>query len=165
MRFRRAFTVRAEMDAVNKFHTRSTSMAAITPPPIIVQLHHAPPILQNGDQMDFTLWLGPLPIRWTAQIERMSASGFIDRQIRGSFEAWEHTHIFSKIDDRTTEILDQVDARLKKHPFWWLVGALMWIGLPLLFAYRGWKTRKLLQGAVQDRKPVAYDEADITAPD
>jgi hypothetical protein len=32
-------------------------MAAITPPPIIVKVHHAPPVLADGDEMDFTMWL------------------------------------------------------------------------------------------------------------
>ena len=29
--------------------------------------------------------------------------------------------------------------------FWGLVGVLMWIGMPALFAYRGWKTRRMLE--------------------
>jgi hypothetical protein len=48
-------------------------------------------------------------------------------------------------DDRTTDVVDEVEAALKRHPFWGPVGALMWIGLPLLFAYRGWRTRQILE--------------------
>ena len=38
------------------------------------------------------------------------------------------------------------EASLKPHPVWGLVGLAMWLGLPLLFAFRGWKTRRLLEG-------------------
>ncbi len=33
----------------------------------------------------------------------------------------------------------------RRHWFWRLVGMGMWLNLPILFAYRGWKTRQLLE--------------------
>ncbi len=152
MLYRHSFQVRAEISAVLKFHMHSRSMAMITPPPIIVRIHRAPAILQNGDEMDFTLWLGPLPIHWQAQIEWTTANSFIDRQIRGPFYIWIHSHTFHKIDNHHTLIHDEVEATLKPHLIWRLVGASMWIGMPLLFAYRGWKTRRLLERQALDRQ-------------
>lgn len=147
MKFRHTFRVKAPQAAVADFHSRSASMPAITPPPMIVRVHAAPAQMRSGDQMDFTLWAGPLPLRWIASIEDASAAGFTDRQIRGPFAAWSHRHRFVPVDEQTTDVLDEVQAELKRHPFWWLAGALMWAGMPLLFAYRGWKTRKLLESA------------------
>ena len=46
MFYRHRFQVRAPLDKVAAFHSQSAGMAAITPPPLTVQLHHAPPILQ-----------------------------------------------------------------------------------------------------------------------
>ena len=94
--------------------------------------------------MDFTLWLGPLPIRWTARIEDVTPAGFVDRQIRGPFQEWAHRHTFEPVDETTTEVVDTIEFSLKKHPLWGLVGLGMWLSLPLLFAFRGWKTRRLL---------------------
>ncbi len=120
-------------------------MGAITPPPIRVQLHRAPPALLSGDdEMDFTLWFGPLPIHWVARIEDVSESGFTDRQLSGPFSKWVHRHSFVRIDDRTTEVIDHITLRLKPHPFWGLIGLGFWLGLPALFAYRAWKTSRLL---------------------
>ncbi len=144
MRYTHAFTVQAPLSAVIDFHARSSSMAAITPPPIIARIHQAPPVLADGDVMRFTLWLGPLPLHWTAQIVSDPPSGFIDRQLAGPFAAWEHRHTFTALPDGGVLVQDQVTAHLKSNPFGWLVGASMWLGMPLLFAYRGWKTRKLL---------------------
>jgi ligand-binding SRPBCC domain-containing protein len=145
MRFAHRFRVKTPMAAVAEFHSRSASMPAITPPPMIVRVHAAPERMTSGDRMDFTLWVGPIPVRWVARIEEASPEGFTDRQIRGPFAAWAHRHTYVRVDDRTTDVLDEVEAKLKRHPFWGLAGALMWIGMPMLFAYRGWKTRRILE--------------------
>jgi ligand-binding SRPBCC domain-containing protein len=144
MRYTHEFSAHASLAEVIAFHARSSSMAAITPPPIIVRIHAAPPVLKDGDQMRFTLWLGPLPLHWIAQIEIDSPHSFIDRQLSGPFALWEHRHTFSALDEQRILVRDEVTARLKRHPVWWLAGAGMWLGMPILFAYRGWKTRKIL---------------------
>lgn len=120
-------------------------MGAITPPPMIVRVHRAPERLASGDEMDFTLWAGPVPLHWVARIENASPDGFIDRQVRGPFAAWQHQHSFVRISEAETDVVDEVEARLKRHPFWLLAGAFMWAGMPVLFAYRGWRTRRMLE--------------------
>lgn len=146
MRYRHSFRVKASLEAVAEFHARSASMPAITPPPIVVRVHRAPERMAERDEMDFTLWAGPIPIRWVARIEEVSAEGFTDRQVRGPFAAWRHRHRFVRVSERVTEVVDEVEASLKRHLFWGPVGLAMWIGLPILFAYRGRRTRQLLQG-------------------
>lgn len=120
-------------------------MGAITPPPIIVRVRTAPEKLASGDRMDFTLWAGPVPIRWVAAIEDVSPTGFTDRQLSGPFGSWTHRHGFERVDDAATDVVDRIEATYKKHPFWGLVGRLMWAGMPFLFGYRANKTRKLLE--------------------
>lgn len=145
MRYEHRFFVKAPLAAVADFHSRAASLPTITPPPIIVRVHSAPPVLGEGDAMDFTMWAGPLPMRWVAQIENTSDRGFIDRQLRGPFAHWQHQHTFIPVAIDLTEVVDQVEANVKRHALWGPVGVAMWIGLPVLFAYRGWKTRRLLE--------------------
>lgn len=147
VKYRHRFQVRAPLAEVAAFHSRSTSMAAITPPPVVVRMHQAPARLVDGERMEFTLWLGPLPVPWQAVIENVSPAGFDDRQLRGPFRRWLHRHRFSAVDERTTEVLDDIELELRPHPWWGLVGLGMWLTLPLLFAYRGWRTKRLLEGA------------------
>ena len=47
------------------------------------------------------------------------------------------------MDDKKTLIEDQIEAEFKTG---WrgIVGRLIWLGLPSLFFYRHWKTKKLL---------------------
>lgn len=145
MRFEHRFRVRASAEEVAAFHSSSASMGAITPPPIIVRVHAAPEKLTSGDQMDFTLWAGPVPIRWVACIEDASPRGFTDRQLSGPFGSWIHRHEFVRVDEVTTDVVDRIEATYKKHLWWGLVGRLMWFGMPMLFAFRGKRTRALLE--------------------
>jgi ligand-binding SRPBCC domain-containing protein len=123
-------------------------MKSITPPPLQVQFHRAPEQLKEGDQMEFSLGVGPLKIDWLACICQVSLNGFTDEQIKGPFKSWTHRHQFEQINDVTTLVKDDVQAELKNHWFWGLVGLAMWLGMPILFAYRGRKTRLFLE-----RKP------------
>jgi len=85
MKFQHRFRVDAPLSEVLEFHSLSSSMGAITPPPIVARIHRAPAVLGEGDEMEFTLWVGPLPVRWLAHIEQVSGEGFTDRQLRGPF--------------------------------------------------------------------------------
>lgn len=145
MNYRHRFQVRAPLDLVNDFHSHAASMALITPPPLSIRLHHAPEVLGEGDEMDFSLGAGPLSIRWVARIERVSTTGFTDRQIKGPFAEWVHQHSFIALNNESTEVVDEITLHLRSHPWWWLVGMGMWAGLPFLFAFRASKTRRILQ--------------------
>ena len=144
-KFRHTFRVNAPLNKVVDFHRHAASMGAITPPPVIAQIHEAPARLGEGDKMDFTLWLGPFPIRWVAQIEDVTPTGFVDRQLAGPFHHWVHRHTFVFVDDTTTEVIDEIDYSLRSHLIWRNVGWGMSTNLPILFAYRGWKTKRLLE--------------------
>lgn len=146
-KFNHTFIVSAHIDDVARFHGRSASMAAITPPPVLVHIHEAPQLLENGDRMDFTMWMGPLPIRWIAEIEKISDNSFIDRQLEGPFASWEHRHTFEIVDNNLTAIHDEVTAEFSSHWFLGLLGRLMWLNMPVLFAYRAWKTKRILQSS------------------
>jgi len=144
MEYQHRFQVQASLSDVVAFHSHSASMGAITPPPVIVRIHHAPAVLGEGDEMDFTMWLGPLPIHWVARIENVTSTSFVDCQIKGPFTKWIHQHTFVAIDEQTTEVQDTVTVELGTQWFWRIVGRMMWLNLPILFAFRGWKTKRLL---------------------
>jgi len=168
-KYRHQFQVCAPLKAVTDFHARSDSMGAITPPPVIVRVHHAPSLLSEGDEMDFSLWFGPFSLRWVARIEdvvqaeglisardslqtlseaeEIVTASFADRQLCGPFDHWLHRHTFIALDETTTMVMDEIELKFRRHPLWGLVGLGMWLSLPLLFAYRAWKTRQFLDRA------------------
>ena len=145
MVYHHRFRVRASVEAVAAFHADPATMSAITPPPIMVQVHRAPVRIADGAGMDFTLWLGPLPLRWQAKFDQVSPTGFRDRQQRGPFSRWQHTHRFEAVTPDTTDVLDTLEIELRRHWLWGPLGWGMARSLPLLLASRDWRTRRLLQ--------------------
>jgi ligand-binding SRPBCC domain-containing protein len=145
MKYCHTFQVHAPLETVADFHSQAATMATITPPPVRVQFHRLPERLQTGDEIAFTLWIGPVPINWLARIEDLNPTGFTDRQLRGPMKHWFHRHTFVAIDEEGTQVIDEIDLSLRPHPVWWLVGAGFRLSLPFLFAYRAWKTKRLLE--------------------
>ncbi|HLE53303.1 MAG TPA: hypothetical protein VI755_14655 [Anaerolineales bacterium] len=137
--------MKAPLSEVVSFHRLAASMSSITPPPLRVKVNNAPAELFDGAEMDFSLCVGPFCLRWLARIEDVSPAGFTDRQLHGPFQEWNHRHSFHRVDVNITEVNDQISAQLKKSFGGRLLGWGLWLGLPFLFAYRGWKTRALLE--------------------
>ncbi len=151
MRYRHSFRVRAPLASVADFHRRAESLRLLTPPPTMLRILEAPPVLASADVMRFSMGIGPARLEWVARIEDVSDTGFLDRQISGPFAAWTHRHTFVPVDAETTEVRDEVSADLRPHPAWAAVGLAIWAGLPALFTYRAFQTRWLLEPRTRRR--------------
>lgn len=149
LRFEHRCEIQAPLGDVAGFHRSASNLRAVTPPWVPMRILEAPDSLEPGTEMAFRLWLGPLPVLWRARLEAIDGAGFADVQIEGPFEAWRHEHRFEAAQSRgghlSTWIIDRIEARLRRHPFWGVVGLQMWLGMPTLFAYRQWKLRRLLE--------------------
>ncbi|MBN2503098.1 MAG: hypothetical protein JXB38_20140 [Anaerolineales bacterium] len=140
--FTHRFRVNAPLEHIAAFHSDSRALKMLTPPPIFVAFHHLEP-LGEGSLADFTMWFGPIPIHWRAVHSEVDPQhGFIDTQESGPFAFWQHRHTFTPIDENTTLVEDTIQAQPSNHVFYGLVSRLMWLTLPLLFAYRAWRTRQ-----------------------
>lgn len=140
--------VRAPLQRVVDFHHDSRALKRLTPPPVFVQLHRVDPLGENSIT-DFTMWMGPLPVRWVAVHTNVDLQrGFQDSQERGPFARWEHRHLFEPLDETTTEIIDDISAEFGRG-FWGLLGRFIWLNLPFMFAYRGWVTRRAVEKAAR----------------
>ena len=144
-KFEHQFEVAAPINRVVEFHWDARALRRLTPPPVFVQYHMVQP-LKEGSVADFTMWLGPIPVRWIAVHRDVDLEkGFTDSMMKGPFEAWVHQHRFEALGPHRTRIIDSVQAMPGAHPFWGLISKLMWNNLRILFAYRGWRTRRILQ--------------------
>jgi ligand-binding SRPBCC domain-containing protein len=140
-----SFTVAAPLAAVRDFHRHTSALKTLTPPPTIVQLHSIEP-LAEGSVSRFTLWVGPLPLRWTAVHRNVSDRGFTDIQAEGPARKWEHTHTFVPLSDTSTEIREHIEYE-HRNGIWGLVTRLLfsWPNLTFMFGYRAWATRRALR--------------------
>jgi len=136
------FRVSAPVDAVSAFHFQTGILKALTPPLMIMQVHRFDP-LANGSIGEFTMWMGPIPVRWTAEHSNVSPVAFTDTQTAGPMKFWQHTHRFNAISDSETEVHEHIEYEhhgglkglwsriLFPHP-----------ALLALFAWRAFVTRR-----------------------
>ena len=144
--YRHEFQVDAPIERVAEFHRSTKALKLLTPPPLYVQFNNLQPLFE-GSVADFTLWFGPLPINWVAVHSEVNPlEGFTDTQVKGPFETWVHRHTFRSLDHNTCEVIDEIQAEPEKSLFWGILSRLMWLNLPLLFAYRAWRTRQAVEG-------------------
>ena len=134
------FVVRAPLHAVRDFHHDTRALKRLTPPPTIVQLHEVDP-LAEGSVSRFTLWVGPIPLRWKAIHSGVSEYGFTDVQAEGPAKRWEHTHSFASATENTTEIHEHIEFEHKRG-FWGIITRLLFArpNLYLMFTYRKFAT-------------------------
>ncbi len=131
-----------------RFHEDPRALARLTPPPIIMQLHRDERRSLTEGELEFTLWFGPIPIRWLARHEPgPTPHSFADSQVMGPLALWRHEHIFTAVAGGV-ELTDRIELAHRRG----VTGVftrLAFDGLPLrlLFAYRHWRTRRALQRA------------------
>ena len=136
-----SFTVAAPLQAVRDFHHDTRALKRLTPPPVFVRLHRVEP-LAEGSISEFTLWVGPLPLRWTAVHRGVTDRGFTDVQVSGPAARWEHTHSVEPLDDRRTRIREHIEFEHARGPMG-LVTRILFArpNLTGMFFYRSLVTR------------------------
>jgi len=144
-KFLHRFRVAAPLEAVALFHANPLALKTLTPPPFRVQLQEVEPLAENS-RVRFTLWFGPIPIPWEAVHTNVSEKGFTDTQTSGPYQSWVHQHQFVQIEPGLTEVRDEVSATYGSGLFKGLTTRLLWVGMPVLFAYRARKTTRSIEG-------------------
>lgn len=146
--FEHRSVIAAPPAAVMAFHEDPRALQRLTMPPVVVQLVRDDRRSLTEGVIVFTMWLGPIPVRWVAQhAPGPIATSFTDRMLEGPVARWEHHHIFEPVEGGTA-LIDRI--ALAHKPGWrgWLT-RLVFDGLPLriLFTYRHWVTRRAVTRA------------------
>ena len=138
------FEVAAPVEAVAAFHEDTRVLRRLTP--AYVKIHRFDP-LADGAVAEFTVWFGPIPIKWRAVHRDVGPNGFTDVQDEGPLASWVHTHRFEAIDDSSTRVIERIDYQYESG---WkgIVGRLFFgpLALYALFTYRAWRTRRGVKG-------------------
>lgn len=146
------FDVNAPVTAVSAFHHDTRALKTLTPPPIFAQIHQFEP-LGEGAVAEFTLWFGPLPVRWQAVHSEVGEGGFTDTQVSGPLQSWRHRHSFIPLDEHRTRIEERIEYSHHDGPRG-LFSRLLFAkpGLYLLFTARQMITRWHLEYSPEQRK-------------
>lgn len=102
-RLRTKTVLPAPRDAVFEFFSDATNLEAITPPWLCFRIASPTPIkIETGALIDYHLRLRGLPIRWRTEIAEWNPPvRFVDRQLRGPYRLWEHSHEFEESNEGT----------------------------------------------------------------
>ena len=133
-------TTMAQMVA---FHNDPRALRWLTLTLVTIQ-RDARTSLTSGE-LDFTLWFGPIPVRWTARHEPgPTATSFRDVMVRGPMASWEHQHEFRQVRNGV-ELVDHLTYEHRPGGVWSLFTHIFLSGLALrfLFFYRHLRTRQL----------------------
>ena len=104
------------------FFADAFNLEAITPPWLGFEVATPGPIAMGaGALIEYRLKLHALPLRWLTRIEAWEPGRrFADRQVRGPYRLWHHTHTFDA-HERGTVMRDVVRYALPLGPIGRLV--------------------------------------------
>jgi len=133
-------------DQVFRFFADPANLEKLTPTFLHFRVLGATtPELREGTLIDYALRLHGIPVRWQSRIEAWNPDRvFVDRQTRGPYSLWHHTHEFEAVEGGTV-VRDRVRYQL---PFGalgeLLAGWLVQRDLQAIFDYRRARMAQLL---------------------
>ncbi len=136
------------IDDVFSFFADAHNLDFLTPPWLRFRILSPMPIaMVEGALIDYRIrWRG-MPVRWSTRIEEwMPGMRFVDRQIRGPYRLWHHTHLFER-DGTGTAVTDVVRYSLPLGPIGSILHRAVVRGdLELIFDYRAQRIDERFRG-------------------
>ena len=110
--FRHSFTVDAEIARVWDLYTNIGHLEVISPPDLQLRLVKSThKVLVEGSEV----WLAGKLLthtRWHSRITYLRPYEYVDEMLTGRFKVWKHAHKFKSLEDKTTEVIDEIDFEL-----------------------------------------------------
>lgn len=129
------------------FFADVVNLQRITPPELnFFILTPLPIAMHQGTTINFRLSLMGIPFEWKTEISAWEPPHmFVDRQIKGPYAEWVHTHTFRSSNDDRTVMEDDVNYALPSLPLGELAHPLVRNQLERIFSFRRETILKLLQ--------------------
>jgi ligand-binding SRPBCC domain-containing protein len=92
------------------FFSQAENLEAITPPWLRFRIVSPGPLeMRAGTLIHYRLRLHGIPVSWLTRIDEWDPPrGFVDRQVRGPYRLWHHTHGFEPLGPDRTRMVDIV---------------------------------------------------------
>ncbi|MFO7665690.1 MAG: TIGR01777 family oxidoreductase [Desulfobacterales bacterium] len=130
--------IEAPVEEVFKWHSRPGALERLSPPWDPVRVIERKGGIENGSRVVLGMKAGTFSFRWIAEHTDYEENRiFRDRQIKGPFSHWEHTHSFEPDGNEGSFFEDRIDYALPFYPFGKLLGsASVEAKLERIFKYR-----------------------------
>jgi len=113
--FKHSFIVENKINVVWNFYTDIKHLQIITPKIMNLQiLKSSHDILQEGTE----IWISAKLIttsKWHSKITHLKPYEYLDEMVSGRFKIWKHLHKFNRIDEKKTQVIDEICFEL---PYW-----------------------------------------------
>lgn len=110
--------IKAPVEEVFTYFCKEEAFERLSPSFEKIHLQKVDPITKSGATVAFLTKISFLWIRWICKITKFKKNElFVDSQTSGPFKFWEHKHRFTKIDNNTTELIDEITYTALKLPF------------------------------------------------
>jgi len=138
-------------EKVFEFFSNPANLDAITPSWLHFQIKTPLPIeIRPGTLLEYRLKLKGIPIRWLTEITEWDPPRrFVDRQLKGPYRKWIHTHSFQAKEGGTL-VRDQVEYEIAGWIFEPLIHR-FFVGpdLKRIFEHRRMELKKRFQNGCQ----------------
>jgi ligand-binding SRPBCC domain-containing protein len=144
--FEREQVVGRAVGEVFDFFSKAANLALLTPPAMGFTMLTPEPIeMRAGTLLDYRLRVRGVPMHWRSRIEQWEPEvRFVDRQMKGPYKLWLHTHEFESVPGGT-KVKDSVRFELPFGRIGELGGlALVERDLGRIFDYRRETVARLL---------------------
>ena len=134
---------------VFEFFATASNLERITPPFLRFHIKTQEPIeMRKGALIDYSLRIHGLPAKWITEITEWEPPyRFVDRQLKGPYKLWHHTHTFTE-EAGGTLMVDQVRYEVPLGPLGDVVHALfVRKDVANIFRYRNASIPTLLSAA------------------
>jgi ligand-binding SRPBCC domain-containing protein len=104
---------------VFEFFADARNLEVITPEFLNFRILTPTPIeMKEGALIDYRIRLFGVPVNWRTRIDVYEPGvRFVDRQLRGPYRTWIHTHEFTDVDGgRATKMVDRVEYEVPFGP-------------------------------------------------
>jgi ligand-binding SRPBCC domain-containing protein len=136
--------VNANIDRVWEFYTDISHLQVISPPHMQLRLVKSThqKLVQGSE-----VWLKGILLttsNWHSRVTSLGPYEYVDEMLTGRFRVWKHLHSFSKIDENTSKVTDEINFELHYGLLGRMFEGYVYSQLEKIFAHRKQATIKAL---------------------